>query len=266
MAEFIKISLYSDDIWQLKEYQPTLLEALVRKDCLIEIVNGLPPFMVVFGVPHQAAIGVDYIAELRPDSAGGKRASDENAAAYALVTFSKLRDYGIPCKLIIYAHSTDHDPNKNLDSPYCKELFSEEAHLLFECHAAGGGKNRVFDLELSAGSNRLGKSLEFGRLLAGALNYEYTLAAQVEAGSGKAKRIGKDIEEDVDLKLPGLETTSLIYAGKLGIPALHLEAKPRFRIPENKSDSVTRDGFVLGKAIANVLIHHLSTKRDSGIA
>ena len=54
--------------------------------------------------------------------------------------------------------------------------------------------------------------------------------------------------------MPANETSSLREAGKKGIPALHLEAKPQFRIPDNGSNSITPDGFILGRALAQAII------------
>lgn len=88
---------YFEDLWMIENYSSELLDALTAKDCLIVLKHGLPPYSVLIGVPHQAAIGAEHIAELRSHSASGKRASDENAAFYALVTFSTLRDRDIPC-------------------------------------------------------------------------------------------------------------------------------------------------------------------------
>ena len=126
MAKVIKISHYFEDIWQLREVQPSLLEALVSKDCLIEIVNGQPPYVVVIGVPHQAAVGVSRIADDWVNDSGTKgRDSDEGAAFYSLVAFTSLRDRGVQCKLVIAAHDTQHDSNKDASSPYWKASFSD---------------------------------------------------------------------------------------------------------------------------------------------
>lgn len=249
------INIYKGQIWEKnssKVYSPELLGLLESKDALVIPKNGEPPFHVVIGVPHQAAVGVTTIAENWTNPRGRKgRDSDENAASFALAVFSELCDQKIPCKLVIAAHSTDHDPNKDANSPYCKEVFSEKTHFLLECH--GAGEQRKQDIEISAGTNSLGNALHFGRQLATKLNFHYSLSAQIEAGSNKAKSISKDKEIDTTLVLPALETTSLIQAEKREIAALHLEAKPRFRISEN-DDSISADGLILGKAIAEVIL------------
>ena len=248
------IIIYTGQIWKKSPsmvYSPELLGLLESKDALVILKNGEPPFHVVIGVPHQAAVGVTTIAENWTNPRGRKgRDSDENAASFALAVFSELCDQKIPCKLVIAAHSTDHDPNKDANSPYCKEVFSEKTYLLLECH--GAGEQRKQDIEISAGTNSLGKALDFGRQLATKLNYQYSLSAQIDAGSNKAKSISKDKEIDTTLVLPALETTSLIQAEKREIAALHLEAKPRFRISEN-DDSISTDGLILGNAIAEVI-------------
>jgi len=234
------------------QYSPGLSNLLNSRDTLLVINSGEPPYEVVIGVPHQAEIGESLIAENWTNPRGGKgRDSDENAASFALATFSKLCDQKIPCKLVIAAHATDHDPNKDVTSSYCKEVFSEKTLLLFECH--GAGDKRKLDIEISAGANSLGKPLDFGRQLALKLNYQYSLSTQSEANSKNAKSISRDNEVDTFLVLPALETTSLRLAEKKKVAALHLEAKPRFRIPEN-NNSISEDGLVLGNAIAEVIL------------
>lgn len=66
-------------------------------------------------------------------------------------------------------------------------------------------------------------------------------------------RIQRESEADTTLNLPALETTSFIQAGKRNVAALHLEAKPCFRILKN-DHSVSGEGLVLGNAIAEVLL------------
>jgi hypothetical protein len=249
------INIYTGQIWKKSSstvYSPELLGLLESRDALVILKNREPPFRVVIGVPHQAAIGELVIAENWTNQHGRKgRDADENAASFALVAFSKLCEQSIPCKIVIAVHATDHDPNKDTNSAYCKEVFSEETNLLFECH--GAGEQRKQDIEISAGTNSLGKALDFGRQLATKLNYQYSLSAQIEAGSNKAKSISKDKEIDTTLVLPALETTSLIQAEKREIAALHLEAKPRFRISEN-DDSISADGLILGNAISEIIL------------
>ncbi len=251
----MEIKIYAGQIWEQRSsrvYSPELLGLLESKDTLVILKNGEPPFHIVIGVPHQAAVGEIVIAENWTNPRGRKgRDSDENAASFALAVFSELSDQKIPCKLVIAAHSTDHDPNKDVNSPYCKEVLSEKTYLLLECH--GAGDKRKQDIEISAGNNSLGNALDFGRQLATKLNYQYSLSAQIEAGSNKAKSISKDKEIDTTLVLPALETTSLIEAGKREMAALHLEAKPRFRISKN-DDSISADGLILGNAIAEVIL------------
>lgn len=181
----MNINLYTGQIWRKSSsmvYSPELLGLLESKDTLVILKNGEPPFHVVIGVPHQAAVGVTIIAENWTNPRGRKgRDSDENAASFALAVFSELCEQKIPCKLVIAAHSTNHDPNKDANSPYCKEVLSEKTHLLLECH--GAGDKREQDIEISAGTNSLGKALDFGRQLAIRVNYQYSLSAQIEAGS-----------------------------------------------------------------------------------
>jgi len=153
--------------------------------------------------------------------------------------------------LVIAAHATDLDPNKDATSAYCREVFSEDTNLLFECH--GAGDKRMLDIEISAGTNTLINALDFGRRLAKKLNYQYPLSAQIAANSKNAKSISRDNEVDTFLVLPALETTSLSLAEKKKVAALHLEAKPRFRIPETHN-SISADGLALGNAIAEIVL------------
>ncbi|GAP21867.1 hypothetical protein [Leptolinea tardivitalis] len=251
----MQTKIYTGQIWEQSTsliYPSELLGLLESKDTLVILKNGEPPFRVVIGVPHQAAIGESVIAENWTNQHGRKgRDSDENAASFALVTFSKLCEQSIPCKIVIATHATDHDPNKDTNSAYCEEVFSEETNLLFECH--GAGDKRKQDIEISAGANTFSNALDFGRRLASQLNYHYSLSAQIEASSKNAKSICRENEADTTLTLPALETTSLIQAGKRKVAALHLEAKPCFRIPEN-DHSVSGEGLVLGNAIAEVIL------------
>ena len=246
---------YQDELWILWELHPALVDFVVAKDRLIVIRHGEPPFKVVLGVPHQAAVGEDHICEKRLDENGNPnpRDSDENAASYALVAFNKLRDHNIPCKLVIMAHATDHDPNKELDSPYIQEIFAEETTLLFKCH--GAGPQRLLALELSAGLNRLADPMRFGRMLARALGNLYRWGVQREPGQRNALIFDTDgTEKEGELELSARKTRSLIEAGERGIPALHLEAKPAFRKPIDGNNTVTLDGLILGQAIAQAII------------
>ncbi len=248
---------FFDALWTLKEPDPTLLEALIDKDTLIEISIGEPPYAVVFGVPHHAPIGVEKIAENWWDERHNRfgRDSDEGAALYALAAFTELRDRFVPCKLIIFAHSTDHDPNKDLNSPYYVNIFAHATRLLFECH--GAGDRRRYDLELSAGQNGLARPLEFGRILANHLDYHYVLATQVEYSQDEAIIFDSNGGESKGkLQLPALETESLVEANRRGIPALHLEAKPDFRKPSDSSNTLTSDGLALGRAIAKSIMQY----------
>jgi hypothetical protein len=244
-------------LWQIPERvpHPALEKLLIDIDHLIVLRHGQPPFRVVFGVPHQTAVGVWRICERRLDQHGNvkTRKGDDNAASFALVAFSKLREQNIPCKLVVMAHPTTQDPNKVLDSPYCQEIFKEEMDLLFECHACSS--RRHLDLELSAGKNNLTQTIRIGRALALALGYRYKFGLQTVAGESDALIIqGDDREVEGRLQLPATKTASLTEAGKRGIPALHLEAKPFFRVPKDLTNTVTVHGLILGRAMAETIV------------
>ena len=171
----------------------------------------------------------------------------------------------MPCKLVIMAHATTHDPNKKPDSPYCEEVLKDETGLLFECH--GAGPKRRLSLELSAGCNHLSHTLRFGRSLAEALGYQCSLGIQKEAGRKDALILQQDgFEQDGELELAARGTRSLMEATIQGIHALHLEAKPTFRKPTDQSDTVTPDGLILGRALAQAIIEYLPhTKLLTGL-
>lgn len=253
----IKHVKYDSEIWAIGEYHTSLADFLTAKDCLLVLHNGKPPYKVVLGVPHQAAVGEDRICER-----GESRNSDENAASYALVVYSTLVENDSPCKLVIMAHSTKIDPNKKTDSPYCKEIFKDPTELILECH--GAGPNRLLDLELSAGSNDLAKPIEFGRVLFSSLERKYTLGVQKKPGADYAIIFKKNgTQTEGKLQLPGNETTSLIEARKRKIPAMHLEAKPAFRIPQDRSNSVSPDGLNLGRSLAQSIITFMGSREEN---
>jgi hypothetical protein len=263
--EEVKRIDYKGELWTLRKPDPALADFLIARDRLIVLRHGEPPFKVVLGVPHQAAVGEDYICEKRLDGNGNpnKRVSDENAASYALVAFTTLRSHDVPCKLVIMAHATTHNPNKKSNSHYWREVFADtdKAPLLFECH--GMAPQRRLPLELSAGNNHLSHAVRFGRALATALGSRYTLGVQKEACKKSALIFGTDgIEKEGILERPALQTASLVEAGERGMSALHLEAKPAFRKPVDGSNTVTPDGLVLGRAIAQAIIRYLSEHAD----
>jgi len=250
-----RIVVAEDRIWTEKDrqYDQILLEWLCAKDLLIVSTHGSPPYEVVFGVPHQAAIGDCCICENGARGHEGKRPSDENAASYALVAFSGLAERDIPCKLAIVAHSSTADPNKEVGSPYMQEIFSEGCKLLVECH--GAGPSTELDLELSAGCNRLSETTQFGERLFCILRHRYSLGAQTQAGSNKCLIFWPSGEKtEGQLRFPANRTTSLVEAEKRNIPALHLEAKPRFRRGLGGENTVTDDGIVLGHGLAQTII------------
>jgi hypothetical protein len=213
--------------------------------------HGEPPYHAAIGVPHQAAVGEEYICEEREE---GKRVSDENAASFALVAFSELSRREIPCKLVIMAHPTKDNPNKTPDSPYWKEIFKDHSELLLECHGAAPGRR---ELELSAGSNKLANPVAFGQFLERALTARVVLGVQAQPEQSIAMILGPAKEREGKLGNPAIKTDSLIEAETRGTPALHLEAAPAFRIPADGTDIVTPLGLVLGRAVAQAAVEYL---------
>jgi hypothetical protein len=251
---------YNGELWHIPEqaFHPDLETLITAKDHLITIRYGQPPFEVVFGAPHQSGTGDWRICENRLDEHGNicDRPGDDNTASFALVAFTLLQAHDVPCKVVIMAHSTDHDPNKRLDSPYCQEIFREKTSLLFECHACA--KGRLSDLELSAGSNYLTQTVEFGRIFASMLEYRYQLGIQQKAGTKKALIFQPGgATTNGTLQLPARKTASLIEAGQQGFPALHLEAKPYFREEKGAPNTVSQDGLILGRAIGKTILQFL---------
>lgn len=253
---------YADDhhLWHTPESlpHPALQTLLAAVDHLIILRHGQPPYEVVLGVPHHVPSGIWRICERRYDEQGhlNDRRGDDNVASYALVAFSRLAGQGVPCKLVIMAHPTTQDPNKVLNSPYCREIFREETKLLFECHASSG--QRLLDLELSAGGNPLTRTLTFGQILAERLRYSYSLGVQTVAGHNQALIFHPGGRPAAGLlQLPALKTTSLREAGQRGIEALHLEAKPLFRVAPYSLHAVSPDGLILGRALAEATLRYL---------
>jgi hypothetical protein len=243
-------TLSEDDIWAANntDYSEVLLGILSSRECLVVIEHGQPKYRVVIGVPHQTAIGEEFICEKNT-----RRRSDENAVSYALVTFSHLAENDIPCRIVIATHAETEDPNKVTTSSYFKEIFAKPCELLLECHGAAAG--RSLDLEVSAGSNGLTNTERFGYKLWGELQLRYKLGVQTAAGKAKAMIFCTDgTKIEGSLENPAIHTDSLIAAGTNGIPALHLEAKPVFRKPADNMDRVTEDGCILGLAIARAIM------------
>jgi hypothetical protein len=244
--------------WRARRVAPSLARLLERRDTLIELSHGAPPPAVVLGVPHHAAAGIEWIAERRPE---GRRVADENAVLYALVCFARLESHAIPCRLVIAAHATDHDPNKLPGSPYCTRILAApRAQLLLECHAAG--RTAPHELEISAGGNGYADPLHFGRLLAQCLGPGHQVASQARPGSRAAQVVasGRPARQS-RLRYPALRTRSLTEAALHGIAALHLEAMPRFRTHSIGSLRLPDAGRQLGYALADAIRSYLDPPR-----
>ena len=229
---------YTGSIWQDGVVHPELWRLLLGKDLLIELAASRPPFRVVLGIPHHAAPGVDRIAEAWQNPRTGQhgRPADETTGLMGLALFSTLREKNIPCKLVIAAHASDHDPNKTPGSPYWQSIFEADhtaaplPGMLFELH--GAASHRRHALELSAGRNERARPDLFGRALAYYFDSAHILAVQRQAGSSDARLFTHRQSSGGRLQNPALETLSLSEAGRLGIPALHLEMKSIFRQPD----------------------------------
>lgn len=255
----MELRAYDGPLLQGDRPHADLLALLDARDTLVEVGGAARP-CVVLGVPHHAALGIDRIAERRPE---GGRVADENAVLYALVAHQRLVALGIGVRLLVAAHATDHDPNKLPTSPYCRRVLASRARLLVECH--GAGRRAPHDLELTAGRNRLADPRRFARSLARALGPGFHVAAQSVPGGRAALLMdarGAGSGAAV-LRFPALRTRSLSAVGERGMAALHLEAKPRFRSRGDGSPALTPSGRRLGRALAEAVAHYLEPATGS---
>ena len=251
---------YRGEIWSGPAVAPGLWDLLLQKDLLLELAAGEPPYRVILGVPHHAAPGVDCIAEnwIQPGGEKPGRPADEIAGLSGLAVLQALSEQGIPTRLVIAAHATDHDPNKTPGSPYWQSIFAHSSGpaspiLLFELH--GAGMRRHYDLELSAGRNRVSAPLAFGEVLAASIPGAWRLAVQSRPGTSAGYLFHPD-RRAIRLENPALGTQSLSHAGELGMPALHLEMKTFLRQPDADFSASPRPApaaWILARAIAAVI-------------
>lgn len=250
---------YDGEIWQGPSVHPRLWDLLQQKDLLVELAGGAAPYQVVLGVPHHAGLGVERIAEdwINPRTGEKGRPADETTGLVGLAVFSALREKDIPARLVIAAHPTDHDPNKTPGCPYWQRIFDLDGGppgILIELH--GAGLHRRNALELSAGHNTAAEPLLFGSVLAYYLSGEWIFAIQEKPGSNTARLYRNGQHTGGRLQNPALETLSLVYAGEIGIPALHLEMKAIFRQPDPAYPHAPRPGELgwrLACALADTL-------------
>ena len=244
--------LYTGPLWQDGLPAPALWELLCARDLLLEVRIGAPPYAVTLGVPHHAPTGVDRI------SFEGGRVSDENAGILGLAALSALtEDTGLAAKgaapfaarLLVVCSVSDHDPNKESDSPYWLHAFhSAPSRLFLELH--GSADHRRHDLELSAGRNLHADPLRLGRLLAPYLD-GCSLAAQQAPGSSTALLFQAGREAPARLQNPALKTNILTHAP---LPAFHLETRPPFR----QAPSPSPQARLLARALALAIPAYLA--------
>lgn len=250
---------YNGEVWQGPFVHPRLWKLLQQKDLLVELSGGAAPYRVVLGVPHHAAMGIERIAEdwTNPRTGTKGRPADETTGLIGLAVFSALREKDIPARLVIAAHPTDHDPNKTPGCPYWQRIFDRNGGppgMLIELH--GAGLHRRNTLELSAGQNTAAEPLLFGSVLAYHLSGEWIFAIQEKPGTNTARLYRNGQHTGGRLQNPALETLSLVYAGQIGIPALHLEMKAIFRQPDPAYPHAPRPGEMgwrLARALADTL-------------
>ncbi len=254
-------AVYDGALWEGARPASELASLLTRRDLLLELGAARTHARCVFGVPHHAGPGVDRIAERREE---GGRVADENAVLYALAAHAALEARGVASRVVVAVHATDHDPNKDPRSPYCRSLLDGDPELVVECH--GSGWATPHPIEVSAGTNEATRVLAFGRRLASALGEEAWVAAQARPG----ERDGLLLDADGStlrpsaLKFPALRTSSLHGAAARGIPALHVEAMPRFRTFGVHGLTLTQDGRALGHALAHAVEVTLARAATAG--
>ncbi|RPJ50757.1 MAG: GNAT family N-acetyltransferase [Chloroflexi bacterium] len=258
--ERMRVIQYTGEIWDNESVHPELWDLLQQTDLLIEVTGGQAPFQVVLGVPHHAGPGVNRIAEdwINPKNGQAGRPADETTGLTGLAVFSALRERDISCKLVVAAHPTDHDPNKTPGCPYWKTIFDRDGagppRLLLELH--GASLKRRHGLELSAGQNSAAEPLLYGKALAYFMDGDWILAIQEQPGTDQARLYRNGQSSGGRLQNPALETLSLIYAGEIGMPALHLEMKSDFRQPDPAFPTAPRPARLawrLARALASTL-------------
>lgn len=248
---------YPGALWEGAWLHPQVVELLQQRDCLLEFTTGAPPYAVTIGVPHHGWRGAERIAMdwTNPRSGEAGRAADEMTGINGLALLSAFQGGGLPARLVIAAHASDHDPNKTEDSPYWRCIFQAPLpRLLLELH--GIAPNRRHSLELSAGRNLLAQPLEAGRRLAGLLPAGVKVAAQSRPGFDDARVFQNNQSQAARLQAPALNTPTLAQAGTLGVAALHLEMKPEFRDPVFGADGAVQPGALawqLARALAALI-------------
>lgn len=258
MPERTRVIAYQSALWDGPAVAPALWDLLQQKDLLIEIAAGPGPYAVTLGVPHHAAAGAERIAEnwINPKTGQPGRSADETTGLFGLAVFTALQEKHIPCKLVIAAHPTDHDPNKTPGSPYWQNIFSSpDFGLLLELH--GAASRRRHAIELSAGKNTLARPWIYGKALAYYWQSAEPLAVQQLPGVNRAWVYHRSLPvAEGSLQNPALETPSLVFAGQQGHPALHLEMKSAFRLPDPRFPAAPRPAPIaweLARSLANML-------------
>lgn len=171
-------------------------------------------------------------------------------------------------KGVIAVHATDHDPNKDSNSLYCRTIFSQNPKMLVEIHRCKF--ERKNDIEITSGRNKLAHPVLFAKELRKVLQQAANGLLQSESSS--ERMIGKeftDLRIGAQLKpsstegveLSALNTALLTEVGAKGIPAYHIEIKVASRkLYKRRGPILTKKRKYLTKAIADtirkVYVHH----------
>lgn len=214
------------------------------KNKLLVRSNSNKPIIVI-GAPHQAPPHIGTICT-------PKRTSDIDSGILAKEIYDNLE---IPAKLVIMDEATGIDPNKDINTPYSKEILNSGAKLLLEIH--GQSNRNKHPLEFSAGKNDLSQVSKFGLLFYEELiklDIFFPFAVQEKKDFKEAIVITKNRELKCDeLVLPALKSTLIDEVENYNMGAIHLETMPRFRYESNEDRRNL--SIALSGAIRRLLCH-----------
>ena len=244
---------YTDTIFYENRINQELVNLFREKDYLFTFKNSKPPYTIILGAPHQVPYGLNTIGY---DSISPRK-GDTSSGILALGIYRELDNLGVSTKLVIKSRASGLDPNKYFSTDYTKEIFAEQAQMLFEVH---GKSSTKVPLEFSAGQNDLSRVSKLCLFF-----YEEMREKQNRGIIDSIFSFGLQEKPDKDdaivftsrgelisgsMSLPALKSTSLLSAESYGISAMHLEAAPEFRFTSNIKNSLTSKGVQLSKMIA----------------
>lgn len=243
MLELIE---YNKQLWDRRFFAfSTEFKKLMKlKNKVILLNKGSNP--IVVGAPHHTMGGEMY--EGRPGE------------AYIGFFLAYIVDI-MGSKGVIAVHVTDHDPNKDSGSLYCRTIFNQNPNMLVEIHRCKF--ERKNDVEITSGQNKLAQPVLFAKELRKAL--QQTANDLLQSKSRYEEMIGKELHDlriSAQLKpsstegveLSALSTASLTEAGAKGIPAYHIEIKVVSRkLHKRRGPILTKKRKYLTNAIADTI-------------